>query len=414
MNNTKKIVFSIIFSAMLTNNVNASIYYPEKPINKEDFEEKYVELSSNILSPFQIQGSFETGWHKGNFWNANDNGGVAIGPYQIHSKYLLEPFFNYLKNNSPKYYDMLNEKGGIKAIKKNNPEMREFFCELCHNDKEFVRLQENFIDTENFQPRIKTIKSLYGVDISSRSSSIEGIFRIMSANIGWRTNDVVKDMIKSNPNMDINSMSDIEFIKILQQSIHTVIKKDIKPKLRNNLINAYDKVINNDIIPNIRKEEIIAMRKFDIRKYNVSSLQSLDYTQKISIKHKVMDTPKKYFIKKDEEIVEVLLPQHSNDGNNPPLPSKKTDIITVNKVMEKKESSPRKPSLLHRAEMIRAQLNLEQEISLAGISQKKNKVVYKPQTVPTVEAVKEKVEKRKGKTEFDFSKILEEASSYII
>ena len=313
MNNAKKIVFSIIFSAMLTNNVNASIYYPEKPINKEDFEEKYLELSSNILSPFQIQGNFETGWHKGNFWNENDNGGVAIGPYQIHSKYLLEPFFDYLKDNSPKYYDMLNEKGGVKAIKKNNSEMREFFCELCHNDKEFVRVQENFIDKENFQPRIKTIKSKYGVDISSRSSSIEGIFRIMSANIGWRTNDVIKDMIKSNPDMNINSMSDIEFITVLQQSIHTVIKRDIKPKLRNNLINAYDRVINNDIIPNIRKEEIVAMRKFDIRKYNVLNLQSENYAQKTSIKNTVMDTPKKYFIKKDEEVVEVSLPQSSND-----------------------------------------------------------------------------------------------------
>lgn len=414
MNNTKKIVFSIIFSAMLTNNVNASIYYPEKPIDKEDFEEKYLELSSNILSPFQIQGSFETGWHKENFWNANDNGGVAIGPYQIHSKYLLEPFFNYLKNNSPKYYDILNEKGGVKAIKKNNPEMREFFCDLCYNDKEFVRLQENFIDTENFQPRIKTIKSLYGIDISSRSSSIEGIFRIMSANIGWRTNDVVKDMIKTNPNMDIDSMSDIEFIKILQQSIHTVIKRDIKPRIGNNLINAYDKVINNDIIPNIRKEEIVAMQKFDISKHNIVNAQTKNYVERSSIKKKFMDTPKTYFIKKDEKEIEVSLPQPSNDGDNTPTKSKKIEIITVNKVMEKKEPTPRKPSLLHKAEMIRAQLNLEQEISIAGISQKKNKVVHKPQTVPTVDAVKEKVEKRKSKTEFDFSKILEEASSYII
>ena len=82
--------------------------------------------------------------------------------------------------------------------------------------------------------------------------------------------------------------------------------------------------------------------------------------------------------------------------------------------MEKKESSPKKPSLLHRAEMIRAKLNLEQEISIAGISQKKNKVVHNPQTVPTVDSVKENIENRKSKTGFDFSQILEEASSYII
>ena len=238
--------------------------------NIKDISIDYTKYSP---SPYQIQGNFETGWNVNNFWNGNDNGGVAIGPFQIHSQYMLEPFFDYLKENAPYYFDLLNAQGGVKAVKQNDPEMKTFFCELCKNDSYFVELQAKFLDRDNFQPRMTYLKNQYGLDISQRGPAIEGLFRTMSANIGWRTNYVVDEMIKnlsiyfniSRKNVIqsnlLNKISDSDFVNVLQTSLNSVINKKIQYRFRNHLLSAYNSTIQNDVIPNLGKEVLTESKK---------------------------------------------------------------------------------------------------------------------------------------------------------
>ena len=245
--------------------------------NIKDISIDYTKYSP---SPYQIQGNFETGWNVNNFWNGNDNGGVAIGPFQIHSQYMLEPFFDYLKKNAPYYFDLLNSQGGVKAIKQNNPQMKKIFCDLCKNDSYFVELQAKFIDRDNFQPRITYLKNQYGLDLSQRGPAIEGLFRTMSANIGWRTNYVVDEMVK---NLSIyynisyknviavnllNSISDSDFVNILHTSLNTVINKKIQSRFRTHLINAYNSTIKNDVIPNLGKKVLTESEKIALEQKN--------------------------------------------------------------------------------------------------------------------------------------------------
>lgn len=272
----------------------------------DNTEDITIDYSQYAPSPYQIQGNFETGWNVNNFWNGNDNGGVAIGPFQIHSRYMLEPFFNYLKQNAPYYFDLLNSQGGIKAIKQNNPQMKKFFCELCDKDKEFIELQAKFIDRDNFQPRIRYLKNQYGLDISIRGPAIEGLLRTISANIGWRTNYVIEEMVKnlsiyfniSHKNVIqsnlLNTISDSDFVNILHTSLNTVINKKIEYRFRTHLLNAYNATIKNDVIPNLGKEILTETEKIALEQKNrklraeniISTIETEFNSNKFSISEK--------------------------------------------------------------------------------------------------------------------------------
>ena len=147
-----KILFAILFSTILVSGAKASIltntnnfsHIEKQNITSTSFydfaikdkvkdifdniEDKKIDLSNYTPSPFEIQGRFETNWNVNNYWNGNDNGGVAVGPFQIHSRYMLVPFFEYLKENNTYYFDLLNANGGVKAIRHNDANMKKFFC----------------------------------------------------------------------------------------------------------------------------------------------------------------------------------------------------------------------------------------------------------------------------------------------
>ncbi|MGN0929891.1 MAG: hypothetical protein ACI4N3_04585 [Alphaproteobacteria bacterium] len=443
--NKKKIIFAIIFSAVLTSGINANVAVRNQNISKNDLKvynlesipsldlKNYVkpiydikteeiDYSQYSPSPYQIQGNFETGWKVENFWNPNDNGGVAVGPFQIHSDYMLKPFFEYLKNNAPSYFNKLNEKGGIKAIRANDVEMRKFFSNLCKDDENFVKLQATFIDKENFQPRLNALKSQYGLDISARSPSIEGIFRAMSANIGWKTNYVVKEMAKilskEDSISDINSVTDEKFVEVLQESLHIVINNHIQPRFRKHLLTAYDATITKDVIPNLGKKVLSesAKKKVVKKRNNVNSIN-------LSIKTKPIDIAfsKKTIIKKDDEVAEV--PYNRQDSKY--LPPKKDDVITVEKVIEKNKDKEYTPSLLRKAELIlmketlaNATKELDKINANSQVAVKVAKTSKPTAKVLTVEdVIKKASSKRKRKDGYvtpDFSDLLKEAASHII
>ena len=309
INKKKKIVMAILFSGILLSKVNASVVVPVKNIDvdlvKTKIEDAFNSVPENQIdysmyapTPFEIQGRFETNWDKNNYWNSNDNGGVAVGPFQIHSKYMLSPFFDFLQNNAPEYYSKLNEKGGIEAIKSNTKEMKNYFCDLCSNDEKFVKLQADFINAENFEPRLNSLKSKYNLDLSNRPAVVEGIFRAMSANIAGRTNWVVEDMIKTITKDDfkissenitsemmeqtisslkINKISDVEFVDILQDSIHNIVNTKIQPEFQKQLITAYDATINKYVKPNLEKEVLTAEEK-----------ENLEYKNKLEKAEKIV------------------------------------------------------------------------------------------------------------------------------
>ena len=107
-----KILFAILFSTILVSGAKASIltntnnfsHIEKQNITSTSFydfaikdkvkdifdniEDKKIDLSNYTPSPFEIQGRFETNWNVNNYWNGNDNGGVAVGPFQIHSRYM--------------------------------------------------------------------------------------------------------------------------------------------------------------------------------------------------------------------------------------------------------------------------------------------------------------------------------------
>ena len=403
-NSKNKILLAILLSGIITTFANASIPSKNKEIFNFDMLENIFLIDENtVLSPYQIQGNFETSWNPNNFWNANDNGGIAIGPFQIHSRYMLAPFFGYLKENGTVYFDMLNAKGGIDAVKKNSPEMRKFFCELCKNS-EFIKLQETFIDKANFQPRLSILKSKYGLDISKRSPSIEGIFRVMSGNIGWRTNDVVAEMIKclEVKELDINSITDKEFISVLEQSIYKVINRDIQPKFKEYLLNAYKKVINNDVIPNMEKEKNFSSMNERIRKSTQFFRINKNYITS-TLKNRIPDFDNKY-VKNDNDFDRNTYYPFLPKNTIQPITNDKFYIIKERKVVK---NTGKKQSLLRKAELL-----LQEE----KISNKENIITQTNDNVLTVDAVIAKAtrNRRKRKSEFDFSDILSEAASYTI
>ncbi len=304
--------------------------------NIKDISIDYTKYSP---SPYQIQGNFETGWNVNNFWNGNDNGGVAIGPFQIHSQYMLEPFFDYLKENAPYYFDLLNAQGGVKAVKQNDPEMKTFFCELCKNDSYFVELQAKFLDRDNFQPRMTYLKNQYGLDISQRGPAIEGLFRTMSANIGWRTNYVVDEMIKnlsiyfniSRKNVIqsnlLNKISDSDFVNVLQTSLNSVINKKIQYRFRNHLLSAYNSTIQNDVIPNLGKEVLTESKKNLLEQRNRQLKAEM-----------IIETIKSEFniIEKDQvNLVNMI----SNDTSDNFSNSKNTLASYINEILKNKNKS---------------------------------------------------------------------------
>lgn len=304
--------------------------------NIKDISIDYTKYSP---SPYQIQGNFETGWNVNNFWNGNDNGGVAIGPFQIHSRYMLEPFFDYLKENAPYYFDLLNAQGGVKAVKQNDPKMKTFFCELCKNDSYFVELQAKFLDRDNFQPRMTYLKNQYGLDISQRGPAIEGLFRTMSANIGWRTNYVVDEMIKnlsiyfniSRKNVIqsnlLNKISDSDFVNVLQTSLNSVINKKIQYRFRNHLLSAYNSTIQNDVIPNLGKEVLTESKKNLLEQRNRQLKAEM-----------IIETIKSEFniIEKDQvNLVNMI----SNDTSDNFLNSKNTLASYINETLKNKNKS---------------------------------------------------------------------------
>lgn len=429
----KKILLAILLSGIISTFANASIPTKNKEIfNFDSLDNIPVVIEDDsVLSPYQIQGNFETGWNPANFWNPNDNGGVAIGPFQIHSKYMLASFFNYLEENGKTYFDMLNEKGGIRAIRRRNPEMKNFFCELC-NDSAFIKLQQNFIDKANFQPRLSVLKSQYGLDISKRSPSIEGLLRVMSANIGWRTNDVVCEMVKyldrQEYGLDINSISDTEFVKVMEQSVYKIIKKDIQPKFRLHLLNAYNKVINDDVIPNMEREKqanlmaervkkstrLLRLSNHHTNKINGQADEN-NFTLKINSKSKVVasNTNDKYFVRKKEFADDKYMPlSASNKSGIPPEPTNKADMIKEEKIVEKVakvNDAERRPSLLRKAEAY-----LEAQKMLDAKNTQVAKIEKATAKVLTVEDVVAKASRRRRKSENDFSNILGKAIEFTI
>ena len=485
-----KILFTILFSTILVSGAKASIltntnnfsHIEKQNITSTSFydfaikdkvkdifdniEDKKIDLSNYTPSPFEIQGRFETNWNVNNYWNGNDNGGVAVGPFQIHSRYMLVPFFEYLKENNTYYFDLLNANGGVKAIRHNDANMKKFFCELCQKDKEFVKLQAQFIDKNNFQPRLKVLKNQYGLDISKRSKSIEGLFRTMSANIGWKTNYVVEEMIREIGAEQLNHISDKEFVEVLHKSLTKVLNEKIQKRFRAHLLSAYDATIKNDVIPNLYKPMLTKTEKLNQEYKNrnqkaksvIASLQMFfdadfikreqnNFIKIISedtsdnfvkskkiimqsiIKH--MNQNYKFDIAKNKTVAEKkkqsvkivkqdIFVKNDDDVNTDTpifeqkkeaLPPKKNDIITVESVIANNKN-PR-PSLLRKAEIIRMNELLENAVNIMNGKNEKilKKTIETTNHTSTIHQTKKSLYAEKRANELNVENIITKAKS---
>lgn len=114
--------------------------------------------------------------------NPGDPGGISYGKWQIATRTgTMATYMSWLEDNYPQVAARLNNAGGIQAAVRGDPRFREAW-RIVMSEEEGQNSQRDFIGASHYDPAVRDIRQELGIDVSSRSRTLQDV--IWSTSVG--------------------------------------------------------------------------------------------------------------------------------------------------------------------------------------------------------------------------------------
>ena len=154
-------------------------------------------------SPTMEAGTFEKNAELGSLssrYESNGNptvigrdstGGYSYGEYQIATKTgTFDEYMSYLEQEDPALHQELSNAGGADAARRGDPAFQSKWKEVMA-DPDNAATQHDFIQASHYEPQRKAVQSKTGIDVSTRSKTLQDAVWSTSVQHRNTTDDIV-------------------------------------------------------------------------------------------------------------------------------------------------------------------------------------------------------------------------------